>query len=128
MGYIEKLVVDFSLPKSDLSRNNYTNRKEELKYLDSEITGIAISKFKSGLKMSISLEEVNYAEKYAKLAKRWLNPSELEAEYGFSKSTQSKMRMTSNSSTIPFSKIGGKYIRYSRVAIDKWLEEHQIQG
>ena len=60
--------------------------------------------------------------------KRWINPSELEAEYGFSKSTQAKMRMASTSSTIPFSKIGGKYIRYDRLAIDKWLEDHQVQG
>lgn len=59
--------------------------------------------------------------------KRWLNPSELEVEYGFSKSSQAKMRMASNSSTLPFSKIG-KYVRYDRVAIDKWLEEHQVQG
>ena len=59
--------------------------------------------------------------------KRWLNPSELETEFGFSKSTQAKMRMASNSSTIPFSKIG-KYIRYDRIAIDKWLEDHQVQG
>lgn len=60
--------------------------------------------------------------------KRWLNPSELEAEYGFSKSSQSKMRMRKSNSTIPFSKIGRKYIRYDRVAIDKWLEEHSIRG
>jgi len=59
--------------------------------------------------------------------KRWLNPSELEMAYGFSKSTQAKMRMHSNDSNIPFSKIG-KYIRYDRVAIDKWLEEHQVGG
>jgi len=59
--------------------------------------------------------------------KRWLNPSELEAEYGFSKSTQSKMRMQSSRSNIPFSKVG-KYIRYDRVAIDTWLEKHQVQG
>ena len=59
--------------------------------------------------------------------KRWLNPSELETQFGFSKSTQAKMRMASNSSTIPFSKIG-KYIRYDRLAIDKWLETHQVQG
>ena len=59
--------------------------------------------------------------------KRWLNPSELEQEYGFSKSTQAKMRMTSNSSTIPFSKIG-KFIRYDRHLIDAWLEQHSIQG
>ena len=60
--------------------------------------------------------------------KRWLSPSELETEYGFSKSTQAKMRMADNNSTIPFSKIGGKYIRYDRIEIDKWLEDHQIQG
>jgi len=77
--------------------------------------------------MSISLEEKNIAELYAKLIKRWLSPDDLEKEYGFSKSTQSKMRMESNPSRLPFSKIG-KYIRYDRVAIDKWLEEHQVQG
>lgn len=59
---------------------------------------------------------------------RWLNPSQLEAEYGFSKSWQGKARMTSNPSSIPFSKIGGKYIRYDRQQIDKWLEDHQVQG
>jgi len=60
--------------------------------------------------------------------KRWLSPSDLEVEFGFSKSTQAKMRMTSNSSTIPFSKIGGKFIRYDRHLVDKWLEQHQVQG
>ena len=59
--------------------------------------------------------------------KRWLTPSELEAEYGFSKSSQAKMRMASNSSTIPFSKVGN-FVRYDRYAIDAWLEEHQVQG
>ena len=59
--------------------------------------------------------------------KRWLSPSDLEIEYGFSKSTQAKMRMASNSSTLPFSKIG-KYIRYDRFTIDAWLTEHTIQG
>lgn len=61
-------------------------------------------------------------------AKRWLSPDDLEEEYGFSKSTQSKMRMVSNSSSIPFSKIGGKYIKYDRFAIDAWLEAHQVKG
>ena len=77
---------------------------------------------------TISLEKIDFAEVYAKLTKRWLSPDDLEEEYGFSKSTQSKMRMQSSSSTIPFSKVGGKYIRYDRVAIDKWLEEHQVRG
>ena len=74
-----------------------------------------------------NLENIKFAEIYAKLTKRWLSPSDLELEYGFSKSTQSKMRMASNSSTIPFSKIG-KYIRYDRITIDKWLENHQVGG
>lgn len=63
-----------------------------------------------------------------KFQKRWLSPSDLEAEFGFSQSSQAKMRMMSNSSTLPFSKIGAKYIRYDRIEIDKWLEEHQVQG
>ena len=62
-----------------------------------------------------------------KCFKKWLNPSELEAEFGFSKSAQAKMRMASNSSTLPFSKIGN-YIRYDRIAINKWLEEHIVKG
>lgn len=75
-----------------------------------------------------NLEELNFEEIYAKLTKRWLSPSDLEEEYGFSKSSQSKMRMQNSNSTIPFSKVGGKYIRYDRVAIDKWLEEHCVRG
>jgi len=74
--------------------------------------------------MSVNLEEVDYI----KSTKRWLSPDDLADEYGFSKSTQSKMRMQSSNSTIPFSKVGGKYIRYDRVAIDKWLEEHKVRG
>lgn len=78
--------------------------------------------------MSLNLESVDFNEIYTKLKKRWLTPSELELEYGFSKSTQAKMRMLSSHSTFPFSKINGKYIRYDRFAIDKWLEGHQVQG
>ena len=60
------------------------------------------------------------------MLKRWLNPKELAQEFGFSESSQAKMRMTSNSSTLPFSK-AGKYIRYDRIEIDKWLESHRVQ-
>ncbi len=60
--------------------------------------------------------------------KRWLSPKELEAEYGFSLSWQAKARMASNNCLIPFSKIGGKYIRYDKMQIDQWLENHQVQG
>lgn len=59
--------------------------------------------------------------------KRWLSPRELEEEFAFSVSSQAKMRMASNSSTLPFSKIG-KYIRYDRIEIDTWLENHKVQG
>lgn len=57
--------------------------------------------------------------------KRWLNPPELEAHYGISISTQAKMRMKKS---IPFSKIGQKFIRYDVHKIDKWLEEHEVVG
>lgn len=79
--------------------------------------------------MKINLEqEVDYSTKVVNNQKRWLTPNDLEVEYGFSKSTQAKMRMVSNGLIIPFSKIGGKYIRYDRVAIDAWLEDHRVQG
>ena len=58
-----------------------------------------------------------------KSKKKWLTPDELEQEYGFSKSTQSKYRMWRK---IPFSKIG-KYIRYNREEIDKWLEDNAVE-
>lgn len=77
---------------------------------------------------TVGLEKVDSASIYANLKKRWLSPNDLEEEYGFSKSTQAKMRMSKNRSTLPFSKIGGKYIRYDRILIDKWLENHQVQG
>lgn len=60
--------------------------------------------------------------------KRWLSPEDLETEYGFSKSAQAKMRMLSNNSSLPFNKIGSKYIRYDRIEIDKWIESHQVRG
>lgn len=76
--------------------------------------------------MSQNLE--HKAATYPQYAKRWLSPDDLKKEYGFSKSTQAKMRMASSSSTIPFSKINGKYIRYDRFLIDQWLKDHQVQG
>lgn len=78
--------------------------------------------------MSINLhDKLDFTSKYLGNQKRWMPPEELALEYGFSKSTQAKMRMANNSSTIPFSKIGGKYIRYDRVAIDKWLENNAVK-
>lgn len=54
--------------------------------------------------------------------KEWLSPLELEAEYCFSVSRQARLRMEKK---IPFSKIGN-YIRYSREAINNWLESAQV--
>jgi len=61
------------------------------------------------------------------IQKRWLNPAEFTEEFGISKSSQSKMRMASNSSTLPFSKVG-KFVLYDREEINRWLEDHQVQG
>ena len=55
--------------------------------------------------------------------KEWLTPRELEQEFNFSQSTQAKHRMERK---IPFSKIG-KYIRYNRTKINKWLNDNQIE-
>lgn len=56
--------------------------------------------------------------------KRWLNPVEFEIEFGIKRSTQAKMRMAYK---IPFSKVG-KFIRYDRTLINKWLEEHSLSN
>lgn len=78
---------------------------------------------------TINMKQIDYVKKYKELSnKRWLTPDDLEIEYSFSKSAQAKMRMTSNSSSLPFSKIGGKYIRYDRFSIDAWLESHKVKG
>lgn len=58
--------------------------------------------------------------------KRWLNPLELKVEYGFSNSWQAKARMSNSGSSLPFVKVG-KFVKYDRVAIDKWLESHTIK-
>ena len=50
--------------------------------------------------------------------KLWLTPEELEKEFSIRRSTQAKMRM---SGRIPYHKIG-KYVRYKRTDINKWLD------
>ena len=56
--------------------------------------------------------------------KRWLTPWGFELEHQIKESTQAKYRMKK---LIPFSKIG-KFIRYDRFEIDKWLEANKIVG
>ncbi len=55
--------------------------------------------------------------------KEWLTPNDVFEVYEISTSTQSKMRMKKK---IPFSKIG-RYIRYSRTEINKWLMSHSVE-
>jgi len=56
---------------------------------------------------------------------RWLTIADVEREYGFSRTTQHKMR---KEKIVPFSKIGDKQnspIRYDRLELDKWLEDNK---
>lgn len=50
--------------------------------------------------------------------KRWLTPNDVESEFGISKSTQAKMRM---SGRLPYSKIGS-LVRYDRQELDELWE------
>ena len=54
--------------------------------------------------------------------KEWLNPDELEVEFGMLKSTQAKMRMAK---TLPYHKIG-KYVRYHRPDINKMFLDAKV--
>ncbi len=54
--------------------------------------------------------------------KIWLDPDELESEFGILKSTAAKMRMAK---TLPYHKIG-KYVRYHRPDIDKMFLDAKI--
>lgn len=75
--------------------------------------------------MSISLEEVDYAEKYAQLSKKFVTARELEEMYGFSRSWLSKCRMKGSKIHLPYIKMG-RIVRYKIEAVNKYLEEHQI--
>ena len=78
--------------------------------------------------MPINLQNIDDRELSVTYEKRWLNPRELELEYGFSRSWQSKARMSSSHIHLPFVKIGGKFIFYSRDRINDWLEDHAVTG
>lgn len=59
--------------------------------------------------------------------KRWLTPQELETEYSIAEATQAKYRMRDSKVQIPFSKVGAKFIRYDRLKIENWLENHDVK-
>ena len=52
----------------------------------------------------------------------WLNPKQLEAEYGISITKQNRIRRERK---IPFSKIG-KAVMYKRTEIESWLDDHKV--
>ena len=59
---------------------------------------------------------------------RWLTPDDVakptnEGGYAIAKQTQAKMRMKGQ---IPYSKLSGRFIRYDRLELDKWLESHAV--
>ena len=56
--------------------------------------------------------------------KEWLNPREVNQEFGFSTSSLAKFRM--KNINLPFSKIG-KYIRYKRSDIEAFLESNKVE-
>jgi len=56
--------------------------------------------------------------------KEWLNPKEVNKEFGFSVSTIAKWRM--DKINLPFSKMG-KYIRYKRDDIIQFIESGKVE-
>jgi len=56
--------------------------------------------------------------------KVWMNPREVNEEFGFSTSTLAKWRM--NNLNLPFSKMG-KYIRYKRVDVEVFIESNKVE-
>ncbi len=70
--------------------------------------------------MNTEIEKLIEAVK--QMQKEWLNPNELESEFGILKSTAAKMRMAK---TLPYHKIG-KYVRYSRSDINKLFLDAKV--
>ena len=54
-------------------------------------------------------------------SKEWLTPREVYREYGLSVSSLAKWRM--DRKNLPFTKFG-KYIKYKRSDIEKFMESH----
>lgn len=60
-----------------------------------------------------------------KTQKDWLNPNEVNKQYGFSVSTLAKWRMKNKH--LAFSKIG-KYIKYKRADIEAFLNSNIVDA
>ena len=63
-------------------------------------------------------------EKDLSQKKEWLNPKEVNQEFGFSISTLAKWRM--DNLNLTFSKMG-KYIRYKRDDIINFIENNKVE-
>lgn len=63
-------------------------------------------------------------------SKDYLNPKQLESEFGFTIGMQNQMRMRKNQGqahSLPFIKVG-KLILYKRSEIEAWLDRLMIKG
>ena len=58
------------------------------------------------------------------IRKDWLNPKEVNSEYGISVSTLAKWRMENKN--LIFSKVG-KYIKYKRADIEAFLNDNLVE-
>ncbi len=56
------------------------------------------------------------------LQKRWLTPQDLLTEFNISIKIQNRLR---SEKKMPYSRVG-RQVRYDRIEIDKWFEEHKI--
>lgn len=87
-----------------------------------------ICKLSEPIGIEKAFSEIYKKEKVMELEqKRWLTPTDFELLFGVYKSTQAKMRMLKSESNLPFVKFG-KFIRYDRYEIDKWLESNKVVG
>lgn len=60
----------------------------------------------------------------------YLNPKQLESEFGFTIGMQNQMRMRKNQGqahSLPFIKVG-KLILYKRSEIEAWLDRFAVKG
>lgn len=67
-------------------------------------------------------DEHNTLAQVASYQKEWLNPDDLNHEYGISTSTQAKMRMAG---TLPYHKIS-KFVRYKREDINQLFDDAKV--
>lgn len=73
-----------------------------------------------------SIIDYDFIQKGHKMAERkmWLDPREVNKEFGFSTSTLAKWRM--DNLNLKFYKIG-KYIRYKRSEIEAFIESNEVE-